>query len=158
MKHWLLFGGIIGLGILTPAHAQQVTCDINSSDFTECVQRRCAELNGQGRLCNGNLGNQYRAPAPVQNYAVPYNNSYPQPYGAYGAYGAYPQPYTNGPGAYGNYGYGGGVGNSYIPLEPSGTILIRPPYPVQTQPRIVRPVQPQPVFPAPPTYYFPRNP
>lgn len=124
MTRWLWFGCALGLGVFAsfPARAQ-TTCDMSSPDFNQCVDRRCAELGGRGRLCAGRGNNA--APAPTEyapdnyparrssNYAVP-RNSYTVPYNSYTA------PYSNYTAPYNNYG-------GYIPLEPTGTILIRPP-------------------------------
>jgi len=156
---------------------------MNSPEFTECMQRRCAELQGRGRLCAGyytppnqpqrssvervTSERSVAAPPPLprvttRTVIVPSPQVYygqgpvvvpPQTYYGQGGYynpggsyppGAYPvAPYNN---------YGG-----YIPVEPSGTILVRPPgvvpgYPAQTYNGYGRYASPYNSYP---TYTYP---
>jgi hypothetical protein len=112
----LLAGLAAGASALQSAPAQaQSTCDMGSPDFNECMQRRCTELQGRGRLCSGYYTPQPQTQpnpqAPNGDFAGGYYRSRP----------VVPPATVYAPGAYGGYGYSG-----YVPLDPNGTILVRP--------------------------------
>lgn len=106
MRRWLWFGCFVGVAFALPVRAQ-TTCDMSSPDFNQCVERRCAELGGHGRLCTGRNSNKAPSASAPDDYPVQ-RSYYP------------PRTYTVPDSGYSDYG-------GYVPLEPSGTILIRPP-------------------------------